>query len=68
MRNVVSADFFRVHGLRNASVTTCGAWSHTKPLANDLQVVTLTEHNDVIRELKQIDGAAANLFRTTKGK
>ena len=47
--NVVSADFFRVDGFRNVSVTTCFARPQTKLFANDLQVVTLTDHNnDVI--------------------
>ena len=45
---MVSAEFFRVHGFRNVSVTTCSAWSQTKLFANDLQVITLTNHNDVI--------------------
>ena len=46
--NVVSADFFRVHGFRNVSVTICSARPKTKLFANDLQIVTLTDHNDVI--------------------
>ena len=46
--NVVSADFFRVHAFRNVSVTTCSAQPQTKLFANDLQVVMLTDHNDVI--------------------
>ena len=46
--NVVTADFFRVHGFRNVSVTTCSARSQTKLFANDLKVVTLTDDNDVI--------------------
>ena len=48
VENVVIADFFRVHGFRNVSVTTCSARAQSKLLANDLQVVTLTDHNDVI--------------------
>ena len=46
--NAVSADFFRVHGFRNVSVTTCSAWPQTKLFVNDLQIVTLTDQNDVI--------------------
>ena len=46
--NVVSADFFRVYGFRNVSVTTCSAWSQTKFFENDLQLKTLTDHSDVI--------------------
>ena len=46
--NVVFADFFRVLSFRNVSVTTCSAWPQTKLFANDLQVLTLTDHNDVI--------------------
>ena len=46
--NVVSADLFRVHGFRNVIVTTCSAWPQTKLFENYLQVVTLTDHNDVI--------------------
>ena len=43
--NMVSADFFRVHCFRSASVTTCSACPQTKLFANDLQVITLTDHN-----------------------
>ena len=46
--NVVSDDFFRVHGFKNVSVTNCSVQLQTKLFANDLQVVTLTDHNDVI--------------------
>ena len=48
---MVTADLFRVHGFRNVSVTTCSAQSQSKLFANDLQVVTLTDHNDLIAVL-----------------
>ena len=46
--NLVSVDFFRVHGFRNISVTTCSTWPQAKLFANDLQVITLADHSDVI--------------------
>ena len=46
--NVVSADFFGVHGFRNVSVTTCSARPQAKLFAIGFQVVTLTDHNDVM--------------------
>ena len=46
--NVITTDFLRVHGFRNVRVTTCSARPHTKLFLNDLQVVTPTDHNDVI--------------------
>ena len=46
--NVVSADFFRVQGFRNVSVTSCSAWPQNKFFANDLYVITLTDHNVLI--------------------
>ena len=45
--NVVNADVFRVHSFRNVSPLVVRL--QTKLFANDLQVVTLTDHNDVIR-------------------
>ena len=48
VENVASTDFFRVFDFRNVNVATCSAWPQTKLFANDLQVIMLTDHNDVI--------------------
>ena len=46
--DVISADFFRVHGFRNISVATCSAHPPTKLFADDLKAVMLSDHNDEI--------------------